>query len=99
LRHVGIDDAEFAPPGTAGKHVHFYTALDNQMGPNGSAIAGGTAKRSKTSRLFSGKRRDGIIRARNEIPDSAAGSTTKHCQAKPAESDLSAAECRIIQYK
>ncbi len=25
LRHIGIDDAEFAPPGTAGKHVHFYT--------------------------------------------------------------------------
>jgi hypothetical protein len=35
LRHVGIDDSEFAPPGTAGKHVHFYTAN------SGSAVAGG----------------------------------------------------------
>jgi hypothetical protein len=39
LRHIGIDDAEFAPPGTAGKHVHFYTAYDN--GKSASSVAGG----------------------------------------------------------
>jgi len=41
LRHVGIDDAEFAPPSTAGKHVHFYTAQDNTSGQPASAVSGG----------------------------------------------------------
>ncbi|HEY1693969.1 MAG TPA: hypothetical protein VGG39_17500 [Polyangiaceae bacterium] len=52
LRHMGIDDSEFVPPGapvpaafpatTPGAgHVHFYTAQDNQNGPSGSAVTGG----------------------------------------------------------
>jgi hypothetical protein len=52
LRLVGIDDSEFVAPTapnpppwpqtTAGAgHVHFYTALDAQNGPNGSAVTGG----------------------------------------------------------
>jgi hypothetical protein len=52
LRHIGIDDTEFVAPGapnpgpwpqtTAGAgHVHFYTAQDDQNGPNGSAVTGG----------------------------------------------------------
>jgi hypothetical protein len=36
LRHIGIDDSEFAPPGTAGKHVHFYTGRHYQ--PSGPPI-------------------------------------------------------------
>jgi hypothetical protein len=41
LRLIGIDDSEFAPPGTAGKHVHFYTAKDNTTGEAASAVTGG----------------------------------------------------------
>jgi len=42
LRHVGIDDSEFAPPGTAGKHVHFYTGWDGPTGSSpASAVSGG----------------------------------------------------------
>jgi hypothetical protein len=45
LRHVGIDDSEFVPPGSAGGgHVVFYTGQDaNSLGANGSGsqIAGG----------------------------------------------------------
>jgi hypothetical protein len=42
LRHIGIDDAEFAPPGTAGKHVHFYTAWDGPTGSSpASSVSGG----------------------------------------------------------
>ncbi len=41
LRHIGIDDSEFVPPGGAG-HVHFYTGQDN-VGMSGvaSSITGG----------------------------------------------------------
>ncbi len=41
LRHIGIDDAEFAPPGTAGKHVHFYTGAKDANGVPASSIPGG----------------------------------------------------------
>jgi hypothetical protein len=52
LRHLGIDDSEFVAPTApmpgpfpqvvAGAgHVHFYTAHDDQNGPNGSAVTGG----------------------------------------------------------
>ena len=41
LRDIGIDDSEFAPPGTAGKHVQFFTAQDNTTGEAASAVAGG----------------------------------------------------------
>ncbi|MGH7298369.1 MAG: hypothetical protein ACRELB_25745 [Polyangiaceae bacterium] len=52
LRHMGIDDSEFvaptapapAPfPGTTpgAGHVRFYTAYDDQNGPNASAVSGG----------------------------------------------------------
>ena len=46
LRHIGIDDSEFAPPGTAGKHVHFYTGghlniITSQSPTPASTISGG----------------------------------------------------------
>jgi hypothetical protein len=42
LRHIGIDDSEFAPPGTGGKHVHFYTGHNNFVQANaGSSVTGG----------------------------------------------------------
>jgi hypothetical protein len=46
LRQIGIDDSEFAPPGTPGKHVHFYTGLHLDIitsnGPKvASTISGG----------------------------------------------------------
>ena len=41
LRNVGIDDSEFAPPGTAGKHVHFYTGQDSTNDEAASAVDGG----------------------------------------------------------
>jgi hypothetical protein len=42
LRHVGIDDSEFVPPGGPG-HVHFYTGQDADSFTNGDAsnVAGG----------------------------------------------------------
>jgi hypothetical protein len=42
LRHIGIDDSEFVPPGSAGGHVHFYTGQDaSGLSGNASQIAGG----------------------------------------------------------
>jgi hypothetical protein len=39
LRHVGIDDSEFVPPGSTTGHVHFYTGLDGAG--NASKVNGG----------------------------------------------------------
>jgi hypothetical protein len=44
LRHVGIDDSEFVPPGSTTGHVHFYTGQDAESSnPSGDAskVAGG----------------------------------------------------------
>jgi hypothetical protein len=39
LRHIGIDDSEFVPPGSGAGHVHFFTALDS--GSPAAHVAGG----------------------------------------------------------
>jgi hypothetical protein len=41
LRHVGIDDSEFAPPGTPAEHVHFYTGYNQDTSHQASSITGG----------------------------------------------------------
>jgi hypothetical protein len=41
LRNIGIDDGEFAPPGTSGKHVHFYTGYNQDQAHPASSITGG----------------------------------------------------------
>jgi hypothetical protein len=41
LRHIGIDDSEFVPPGSTAGHVHFYTGQDSIAGYNASQVAGG----------------------------------------------------------
>jgi hypothetical protein len=42
LRHIGIDDSEFVPPGSAVGHVHFYTGQDvNSTTSAASMVAGG----------------------------------------------------------
>ena len=41
LRHVGIDDSEFVPPGSTTGHVHFYTGKDITNGKDASQVAGG----------------------------------------------------------